>query len=70
MCCKKKLPELHLKKICLYSTYSSFLVINICNHEKVYAYHVYTRVCVCGKLYVDGGGSVHSYIYIHICANV
>jgi len=30
----KKLIELHLKKICLYSTYSSFLVINVCNQGK------------------------------------
>jgi len=32
MCCKK-IFELHLKK-CLYSTYSSFLVINVCNQGK------------------------------------
>jgi len=31
MCCKKKLLELHFKKKCFYSTYSSFLVINVCN---------------------------------------
>ena len=35
MCCKKKLLELHFeKKKCLYSTYSSFIVINVCNQGK------------------------------------
>jgi len=38
MCCKKKLLELHFGKIyiyiCLYSTYSSFLVINVCHQGK------------------------------------
>jgi hypothetical protein len=33
-CVVKRLLELHLKKVCLYSTYSSFLVINVCNQWK------------------------------------
>jgi len=33
MCCKKKLLELHFEKKSLYSTYSIFLVINVCNQE-------------------------------------
>ena len=34
-CCKKKLLELHFgKKKSLYSTYSSFVVINVCNQGK------------------------------------
>jgi len=31
---QKKLFELHLEKICLYFTYGSFLVINVCNQGK------------------------------------
>jgi hypothetical protein len=30
----KKLIELHFEKKCLYFTYSSFLVINVCNQGK------------------------------------
>jgi hypothetical protein len=30
----KKLPELHFEKKSLYSTYSSFLIINVCNQGK------------------------------------
>ena len=38
MCCKKLL-ELHLKNIYLYSTYSSFLVINVCNKGETLCSH-------------------------------
>ena len=34
MCCEKNFLSYILKKICLYSTYSSFLVINVCNQGK------------------------------------
>ena len=33
-CCKKNFFELHFEKKSLYSTYSSFLVINVCNQGK------------------------------------
>ena len=33
-CLVKRILELHLKKICLYFTYNSFLVINVCNQRK------------------------------------